>query len=63
MVSLGAESDFVIVSYLVVDLLQTTRPFDLGWFETAELPGMNALRGVGAFSYHNSLRGIPRISR
>ncbi|MCA9859033.1 MAG: glycosyltransferase family 39 protein, partial [Thermomicrobiales bacterium] len=39
---------FVIVSYLVIDLLQTTRPFNLGWLETAELPGMGYLRGAGA---------------
>ncbi|MEZ4505772.1 MAG: DUF2298 domain-containing protein [Thermomicrobiales bacterium] len=35
---------FVLVSYLVIDLLQTMRPFD---FSGVQIPGASYLRGVG----------------
>ncbi len=38
---------FVIASYLIIDLLQTVRPFEL---DGIELPGLGVLRGAGAGS-------------
>jgi YYY domain-containing protein len=38
---------FIIASYLIVELFQTMRPFD---FDRFTLPGLGALRGVGAES-------------